>query len=118
MRLDKFTIKAQEAIQAAQSVADKLGQQEILPEHVLATLLDQEGGIIPPLLQKLGTDPRALRAELQEALDRLPKVQGGSGQPVVSKRLSKAVDRAQEEAQRLKDEYVSTEHLLMALAAE
>src|SRR5258708_325576 len=118
MRLDKFTIKAQEAIQTAQSRAEKLAQREVRREHVLATLLDQPEGIIPPLLQKLGTDPRAVRAELQQALDRLPKVQGAGGSLYLSSRLSKALDRAQEEAQRLKDDYVSTEHLLMALAAE
>src|SRR5205823_2722874 len=86
--------------------------------HVLAALLDQQEGIIPPLLQKLGIDPRSLRAELQQALDRLPKVQGAGGSLYLSGRLSKALDRAQEEAQRLKDEYVSTEHLLMAIAAD
>src|SRR5262245_29452130 len=103
MRLDKFTVKAQEAVQEAQSMADRLGHQEILPEHVLAALLDQEEGIIRPLLQKLGADPRALRADVQRELDRLPKVQGASGQLYVSGRLRKAMDRAWEEAQRLKD---------------
>jgi ATP-dependent Clp protease ATP-binding subunit ClpB len=104
MRLDKFTIKAQEALQSAQSMADKLGHQEVLPEHVLAALLDQEEGIIPPLLQKLGADPRAMRAELQQALDRLPKVQGVTGQLYLSARLRQALDRGWDEAQRLKDE--------------
>jgi ATP-dependent Clp protease ATP-binding subunit ClpB len=118
MRLDKFTIKAQEAIQQAQSMADKLGHQEVLPEHVLAALVEQEEGIIPPLLQKLGAAPRALRADLQRELDRLPKVQGVSGQLYLSGRLRKGLDKAWEEAQRLKDEYVSTEHLLIAIAAE
>src|ERR1041385_2672041 len=117
MRLDKFTIKEQEAVQSAQSMADQLGHQEILPEHLLVALLDQEEGIIRPLFQKLGADPRPLRAELQRELDRLPKVSGVSGQIYVSGRLRKDLDRAWEEAQRLKDEYVSTEHLLMALAA-
>src|SRR6266566_1658118 len=118
MRLDKFTIKAQEALQTGQGMADQLGHQEVLPEHVLAALIDQEEGIIPPLLQKLGVNPRSLRAELQQALDRLPKVQGGSGQLYLSQRLRRDLDKAQEEAQRLKDEYVSTEHVLMAIAAD
>jgi ATP-dependent Clp protease ATP-binding subunit ClpB len=118
MRLDKFTIKAQEALQQAQTLADQLGHQEILPEHVLATLLDQEEGIIRPLLQKLGADYRAIRADVQRELDRQPKVQGASGQLYLSGRLRKALDRAMEEAQRLKDDYVSTEHLLMAFADE
>src|SRR5215210_825821 len=118
MRLDKFTIKAQEALQEAQGMADQLGHQEVLPEHVLASLVEQEEGIIPPLLQKLGADPRSLRSELQRELDRLPKVQGVSGQLYLSGRLRKALDKAWEEAQRLKDEYVSTEHVLMAFAAE
>jgi ATP-dependent Clp protease ATP-binding subunit ClpB len=118
MRLDKFTIKAQEALQTAQGMADQLGHQEVLPEHVLAALIDQEEGIIPPLLQKLGVTPRALRTELQQALDRLPKVQGGGGQIYLSQRLRRVLDKAQQEAERLKDEYVSTEHVLMAIAAE
>src|SRR5438876_1418814 len=118
MRLAKFTIKAQEALQTAQGMADQLGHQEVLPEHLLAALIDQEEGIIPPLLQKLGVNSRSLRAELQQSLDRLPKVQGGSGQLYLSQRLRRHLDKAQEEAQRLKDEYVSTEHLLMALASD
>src|SRR5256712_6980947 len=118
MRLDKFTIKAQEALQTGQGMADQLGHQEVLPEHLLAALIDQEEGIIPPLLQKLGVNSRSLRTELQQSLDRLPKVQGGSGQLYLSQRLRRHLDKAQEEAQRLKDEYVSTEHLLMAIAAE
>src|SRR5437867_12723306 len=118
MRLDKFTIKAQEALQQAQTLADQLGQQEILPEHLLATLLDQDEGIIRPLLQKLGADSRSLRQEVQRELDRLPKVQGVSGQLYLSARLRKELDRASDEARRLKDEYLSTEHMLMALAAE
>src|SRR5688572_15618176 len=118
MRLDKFTIKVQEALQQAQTLADQLGQQEILPEHVLATLIDQEEGIVRPLLQKLGADYRAIRGDIQRELDRLPKVQGASGQLYLSGRLRKDLDRAMEEAQRLKDDYVSTEHLLMAFAAE
>src|SRR4051794_12529592 len=118
MRLDKFTTKTQEAMQQAQTMADRLGHQEILPEHVLGALLDQEEGIVRPLLQKLGADVSGLRAELQRELDRLPKVQGASGQLYLSGRLRKNLDRAWEEAERLKDEYLSTEHLLMAFAAE
>jgi ATP-dependent Clp protease ATP-binding subunit ClpB len=117
MRLDKFTVKAQEALQAAQSHADRLSHQALEPEHLLAALLQQKEGVVAPLLGKLGVRPEALEAALEAELARVPRVQGGSG-PYLGERLRRALERAQREAERLKDEYVSTEHLLIALAQE
>src|SRR2546426_1174615 len=117
MRLDKFTVKAQEALQAAQALADQRDHQAIEPEHLLTTLLQQREGIVGPVLAKLGARPEAVQRELGLALDKLPAVQGASGQ-YLGERTRQALERAQTEAERLKDEYVSTEHLLLALAQE
>jgi len=118
MRLDKLTIKAQEAIQQAQSLAAELGHQEVSSEHVLAALLAQPEGIVPPLMLKLGVQPQNIAAELRRELDRLPKVGGVSGGEYLSQRLKRSLDQAWTEAQRLKDEYLSTEHLLLAISEE
>jgi len=117
-RMDKLTVKAQEALQAAQELAADNGQQQLEPEHLLLALLDQEGGVVVPILQKLGLNPETLRPLVLAELDRMPKVQGGSGQVFISNRLSRVLDHAWKEAQRLKDEYLSGEHLLIALSAE
>src|SRR5438309_4160897 len=117
MRLDKFTVKAQEALQAAQALADQRDHQAIEPEHLLTTLLQQHDGVVGPVLAKLGARPEAVQRELGLALDKLPAVQGASGQ-YLGERTRQALERAQTEAERLKDEYVSTEHLLLALAQE
>jgi ATP-dependent Clp protease ATP-binding subunit ClpB len=118
MRLDKFTIKAQEALQEAQSLADRNGHPEITSEHVMLALLDQREGIVPPVLQKLGANPQAIRADLGREVDRMPKVSGVGGHTTLSGRLRRTLDVAWDEAQRLKDEYVSTEHLLIGIASE
>src|SRR2546425_390828 len=117
MRLDKLTVKAQEALQAAQALADQHNHQAIEPEHLLATLLQQREGVVGPVLAKLGARPEAIQRELTLALDTLPAVKGASGQ-YLGERTRQALERAQAEAERLKDEYVSTEHLLLALAQE
>src|SRR5688572_23505788 len=117
MRMDKLTVKAQEAIQAAQSLADQHGHQAIEPEHVLAALLQQKEGVVGPLLAKLGARAQTVQGQLDTELARLPKVRGGSG-PYLAERLRTMFERAQGEAERLKDEYVSTEHLLIAIAQE
>jgi ATP-dependent Clp protease ATP-binding subunit ClpB len=118
MRLDKFTLKSQEAMQSAQALAQAQDHQQIEPEHVLAALLDQTGGVVTPILQKLGARPALIRTRVQEALQKLPKVYGGGGEGYVSPRLNRVLQEAFKEAERLKDEYVSTEHLLLAIAAE
>src|SRR3989454_1591831 len=117
MRLDKLTIKAQEALQAAQALADQQSHQAMEPEHLLAALLEQREGIVGPVLAKLGARPDAIQQALRAELAKLPAVRGGSGQ-YLGERTRLALERAQAEAQRLKDEYVSTEHLLIALAQD
>jgi ATP-dependent Clp protease ATP-binding subunit ClpB len=117
MRLDKFTVKAQEALQAAQSLAEQRGHQTLEPEHLLLALLQQREGVVTPLLGKLGTRPEMLQQQLESELARIPQVRGGTGQ-YLGERMRQVLDRAQREAERLKDEYVSTEHLLVAVAQE
>jgi ATP-dependent Clp protease ATP-binding subunit ClpB len=116
-RFDRFTLKAQEAVQAAQALADRESHQQIEPEHLLAALLAQPEGVVAPLLGKLGARPEALSREAEAELTRLPKVTGTGGQ-YVSPRLKAVLDAAWGEAERLKDDYCSTEHLLIALAQE
>ncbi len=116
-RFDKLTLKAQEAMQAAQEMAARYGQQQVQPLHVLWALLAQGDGVVPPLLEKLGVSPTQLASEVEKQVERLPKVSGGSEQ-YLSPEANKVLERAFEEAQRLKDEYVSTEHILLGIAAE
>jgi ATP-dependent Clp protease ATP-binding subunit ClpB len=117
MRLDKFTVKAQEALQAAQSLADQRRHQTIEPEHLLAALLEQREGVVGPVLAKLGARPEAIRDAITTELAKLPAVSGGGGQ-YLGERLRQALERGEADAGRLKDDYVSTEHLLLALAQE
>src|SRR3989449_1699202 len=117
MKFDKLTVKAQEAVQAAQSLADQGNHQAIVPEHVLLALLQQQEGVVGPLLAKLGARPEVIAREIQSELDKLPRVQGG-GRQYASERLEAALNRAWEEAQRRKDEYCSTEHLLIGIAQD
>jgi ATP-dependent Clp protease ATP-binding subunit ClpB len=115
MRLDKLTIKAQEALQAAHTLADQHEHQAVEPEHLLAALLQQREGVVAPILAKLGVRADAVQRQLEAELTRAPKVRGGGGQ-YIGERLKAALERAQREAERLKDEYVSTEHLLIGIA--
>jgi ATP-dependent Clp protease ATP-binding subunit ClpB len=117
MRLDKFTVKAQEALQAAQSISDQVSHQAIEPEHLLLALVQQREGVVGPLLGKLGARPDAIQSALNEELARMPKVRGGTGK-YLGERLNAVLERAQREAERLRDEYVSTEHLLLAIAQD
>ena len=116
IRWDKFTLKSQEAVQAASQLATENGNPEILPLHLLASLLEDKEGVIVPVLEKVGVPTAQLRAKAQESLGHLPKVSGSSTQPGMSAALNKIFDRAFKEAENFKDEYVSTEHLLLALA--
>ncbi|MFZ0448410.1 MAG: Clp protease N-terminal domain-containing protein, partial [Desulfatiglandaceae bacterium] len=119
MRFDKFTIKAQETVQASQQLAEKLGHQQIEPEHLGRSILDQREGVIPPLLGKIGADQNQLLRAFQEGLDRLPKVSGsGLSQASISPRSKAILDKAFSEAQQMKDEFVSLEHILLAIAGE
>ncbi|HTY10859.1 MAG TPA: ATP-dependent chaperone ClpB [Bacteroidota bacterium] len=114
MNFNKFTIKSQEAVQNAQEIASSYGNQSIDPEHLLAALVQDSQGIVIPILQKLGTNINYVKIKVAEAIERLPKVQGSSQQHV-SGELQKVFEEAQKEAENLKDEFVSTEHLLLAL---
>ena len=116
VRFDKLTVKAQEAMQAAQEMGARFGQQQIQPLHLLCALLAQGDGVVPPLLEKLGVSPTQLASEVERQVERLPKVSGGAEQ-YLSPETNKVLERAQEEAQHLKDEYVSTEHILLGIAA-
>ena len=116
MRLDKFTIKAQDAVQAAYDAADRSGHQEISTEHLLSALLSQEEGVVRPVIQKIGASFNTVQSQVKNALDKIPKVTGVTSQQYISPALKAALDAAWDEAERLKDEYVSSEHLLLALA--
>ncbi len=117
MQPERFTTKAQAALQSAQRIAQEHSHQEIDGEHLLAALLQQEDGLIQPLLQKLGVAIPALSAELEQALQRRVKVQGGA-EPFLGASLKKALDAAEAQAAKLKDDYVSTEHMLLGLLAQ
>ena len=118
IRWEKLTIKAQEAIQHATEIASQHGNPELLPVHVLAALTQDREGIVVPVLSKLGANPATIEAQALERIDRLPKVSGEGQQPHLSATTQKLLDRAFKEADKFKDEYVSTEHLLLAAAQE
>src|SRR5262245_51980741 len=119
MQFDRFTIKAQEALQGAQTIAQRYSHQQIDGEHLMLALLEQSEGLVNPLLQKLGVAPAALTSDLDRELERRPKVQGTtSSDTFLSSDLKKILDAAQAEAAKLKDDYTSTEHLLLGLAEQ
>jgi ATP-dependent Clp protease ATP-binding subunit ClpB len=114
IRWDKFTVKAQEAVQRANELASEHGNAEVLPLHLLAALIEDKDGIVPPVLEKIGIGPQAVLNDLYGEIDRLPKVSGESAQPTLSPAVNQLLERAFKEASNFKDEYVSTEHLLLA----
>jgi ATP-dependent Clp protease ATP-binding subunit ClpB len=116
MRLDKFTQKMQEALQAAQEVASQFSQQEISNEHFLLALLDQTDGVTRPLLEKMGVAIPDLRGRLTQEPERRPKVQGGNVDQRIGNELRATIDAAEKEMAKLKDEFLSAEHYLLALA--
>jgi ATP-dependent Clp protease ATP-binding subunit ClpB len=117
IRFDKLTIKAQEALQSAQEIAQKLNHQEVDCEHLLSALIQQPEGLVRPLLEKLGLVPDAILQKLDDELNRRPQVHGAA-ETYLSKSLRQALDAAQTHADKLKDQYVSTEHLLLGLAEQ
>src|SRR5947209_9512501 len=120
MQPDRFTIKSQEALQAAQRLADERRNPQTTPEHLLAVLLEQEGGIVAPVLRKLGASPDAVRQALGPALDALPTLSTAAGShepPAGSSEVVQILRDAEKEMRDLGDEYVSTEHLMLAIAA-
>jgi ATP-dependent Clp protease ATP-binding subunit ClpB len=114
MRFDKYTIKAQEAVARAQETAQRMDHAEILPLHLLAALLEEQEGVVRPLLQRIGANVGRIQQILTGELDRLPRATGT--QLGMNRLTTEVFQQAQKEADRLKDEYVSTEHLLLALA--
>ncbi|HKS81914.1 MAG TPA: ATP-dependent chaperone ClpB [Candidatus Acidoferrales bacterium] len=116
LRFDKLTLKAQEALQAAQEFGGRSGQQQIEPLHLLWALAAQGDGVVPPLLEKVGVSPEQIASEAEKQVERLPKVSGVS-QQFLSQTSNDVLSRAFDEAQSLKDDYVSTEHILLAIAA-
>jgi ATP-dependent Clp protease ATP-binding subunit ClpB len=118
MQADRFTIKSQEALEAAHRLAAERRNPQTRPEHLLAVLLEQDGGVVVPVLRKLGVDPAAVRATLGPALEALPRLSGSGAQEPTgpSNELVEVLRAAEEEMRALKDEYISTEHLALALA--
>src|SRR4051812_16840888 len=116
MQADRFTIKSQEALQAAIAVAAARQHTETQPEHLLVALLEQPESVVGPVLRKLGARPETIRAEVNEALEKLPTITAGAKEPGTSRELMDVLRLAEREAGKLRDEYISTEHLLLALA--
>src|SRR3979409_2501851 len=116
MKLHKFTEKAQEALQGAAELARGTGQQAVEPEHLLLALVRQEEGVSRTLLERSGASVQALEPALVFAVEHFPNISRGAGQTYISTALTKVLEKAEQEAERLKDEYISTEHLLLALA--
>src|SRR5437764_10772751 len=117
MDINRFTEKLQEAIRSAQSTATRHGHQQIDVEHLLTALLEQEGGLAGSILARGGVNVELLGRRLQTELERLPKVSGPSGGPdqmYVTSRLSRLLTKAEDEAKKLKDDYISVEHVLLA----
>src|SRR4030043_1522487 len=115
--MDKFTIKSQEAIQGAQRLAEKKGNQQLDAEHLLWTLLEDEEGVASQILKRLGVNTKALQQDVEEAINKFPKVISATplGQIYISPRLKEVFENAAKEAEHLTDEYISVEHLLIAL---
>ena len=116
IRFDKFTVKAQQAIQQAQSRAAELGNPELQPVHLLLALIEDREGVIPAVLEKIGVPTEHLQHDLLQDEQKLPRVAGAAAQPGMSQSLNKALEQAFREATNFKDEYVSTEHLLLGIA--
>jgi ATP-dependent Clp protease ATP-binding subunit ClpA len=116
MRLDKFTLRGQEAIQAGIELAERNQNQQVEPEHLLCAMLEQSEGIVRPLLGKLGANVQVVKNDCEAAVGRFPRVQGG--QQYFSPRLSKVFTAAEKRAEKMQDEYISTEHLLLAIVDE
>ena len=116
MRFDRFTIRGQEAVQEAIGVAEKAENQQVEPEHLLAAMFGQKEGVLKPILGKIGANANAIANEITAAIGKFPKVSGG--QQYFSSRTNTIFQEAQKAAEKMQDDYLSTEHLLMAIAAE
>ncbi len=118
IRWDKFTVKSQQAIEQARNRAAELGNAEMQPVHLLLALVEDREGVIPAVLEKIGVPTERLENDLHQIEEKLPRVSGGAGQPGLSQALNKVLDQAFREASNFKDEYVSTEHLLLGVARQ
>jgi ATP-dependent Clp protease ATP-binding subunit ClpB len=116
MRLDKFTVKAQDAISAAQRIAEESGHQMIEDDHLLYALLQEKDGTVEAILEKLGANPATVRSDIEREMSKLPRVEGAGRETYMGPTLKRSIDIASAEAERLKDDYVSTEHLLIGIA--
>ncbi len=116
MRFDKFTIRGQEAVQSAIGVAEKNQNQQVEPEHILMAMLEQKEGVVRPIFGKIGANASPITEELQASIDKMPKVSGG--QQYFSSRTNTIFQDVQKEAEKMEDEYISTEHLLLAIVSE
>src|SRR5215207_5237782 len=117
MQLDRFTTKSRQALETSSALAAARSHPEAAPEHLLAVLLEQEDGIVVPVLTKLGARPEAIRSDVNQALEKLPKITGTATEPTLSRELIAVLRAAERELGQFNDEYVSTEHLLLSLAA-
>jgi len=119
IRWDKFTVKAQEAVQRANELASEHGNAELVPVHLLAALVEDREGIVSPVLEKIGIGPQAVLSDVYKEIEKLPKVSGTSGanQPSMSAQVNQLLEKSFQEADTFKDEYVSTEHMLLALTS-
>src|SRR6516225_10894363 len=115
LRFDKMTVKAQEALQQAQEIAGSHQNQAVEPLHLLEALVQQADGVVPPLLARLGIRTEMLTQDLEREIDRLPKVQGFAQQHL-GRPLNEVLEKSFDEATKFKDDYVSTEHLFLAIA--
>ncbi len=113
INMDRFTVKAQEAIQSAVNTAQSMGHQQVDVEHLALALLEQEGGVVPAVLAKMGIQTKPIISDIKELLSRRPQVQGG--QVYMSQRLAAVLSACEKEAQDLKDAYISTEHIFLAI---
>src|ERR1043165_3382250 len=116
MRFDRFTIRGQEAVQEAISVAERNQNQQCEPEPLLSSMLEQKEGVLRPILGKIGANAQSIATEVEAAIAKFPKVSGG--QQYFSTRTNTVFQEAQKIAEKMEDDYVSTEHLLMAIADE
>ncbi len=119
IRWDKFTVKAQEAVQRANELASEHGNPELAPAHLLAALVEDREGIVAPVLEKIGIGPQAVLSDVYKEIEKLPKVSGSGGaqQPAMSSQVNQLLEKSFKEADTFKDEYVSTEHMLLALTS-
>ncbi len=118
MKMDKFTIKAHEALQEAQKLAEEMSHQHLDVEHLLFALVNQKDGVVPSVLMKMGVDPDSVKEALRIEIEKLPKIFGEEPGRYITPRLKRILDGALKEADRMKDEYVSTEHILMSMVDE